>query len=266
MTDLLPTLFVSHGAPTFAVEPGVIGPKLSALGRAFGRDFPRPRAVLMVSPHWMPATLQITTATRPETLHDFGGFPPALYQLQYAAPGAPDVASQVIGLLAAQGMAVQANPERGLDHGAWVPLMYLFPDADVPVLQLSLPRSQDPRLFLQLGRALAALRTQGVLVTGSGSLTHNLYEFSGPRDDIDPYVTAFAGWVRDTLARGDLDTLLDYRRQAPEAVRAHPTDEHFMPLFVALGAAGDRWTTNRAIDGGVAYGILSMDAWLFGAS
>ena len=260
--DTLPTLFVSHGAPTFAVEPGIAGPRLQALGLAL----PRPRAVLVVSPHWMPGDLQVTGTARPETIHDFGGFPPALYELQYPAPGAPEVARQVVDLLASQQVPVRINPERGLDHGAWVPLMYLFPDADVPVLQLSLPRSDDPRMFLALGRALAPLRAQGILVVGSGSLTHNLYEFRGEREDVEPYVQAFAGWFREKIAAGDLAALLDYRRQAPAAVRAHPTDEHLMPLLVALGAAGEDWTANRHIDGGVAYGMLAMDGYLFGSA
>lgn len=259
---MLPTLFVSHGAPTFAVEPGVIGPKLLQLGT----ELPRPRAVLVVSPHWMPGSLQVLGSARPETIHDFGGFPPALYELQYPAPGAPDVAQQVVKTLADHGISAQVNPARGLDHGAWVPLMYLYPGADVPVLQLSLPRSNDPRLHYALGRALSSLREQDVLVVGSGSMTHNLYEFSGPRDDVDPYVTAFAGWVRDAIARGDLDALLDFHARAPSAGRAHPTVEHIMPLFVAIGAAGDDWKTHRAIDGGVVYGMLSMDAYQFGVA
>lgn len=260
--NTLPALFVSHGAPTFAVEPGLVGPRLQALGRAL----PRPCAVLVVSPHWMPGELQVTTSAQPETIHDFGGFPPVLYTLQYPAPGAPDVAQQVIGQLATQNITVRANPQRGLDHGAWVPLRYLFPDADIPVLQLSLPCSDDPRAFLALGRALAPLRARGILVIGSGSLTHNLHEFIGERDDVEPYVRAFADWVRQQVVTGNLDALLDYRRQAPAAARAHPTDEHLMPLFVALGAAGNDWTRHRHLDGGVVYGMLSMDGYLFGVT
>lgn len=261
MRDALPSLFVSHGAPTFAVEPGLAGPQLQRLGASL----PRPRAVLVLSPHWMTAALQVTTAAQPATIHDFGGFPPALYALRYPAPGAPQLAAEVMALLAAQGYSVHGNAVRGLDHGAWVPLRYLFPDADVPVLQLSLPASEDPRDFLALGRALAPLREQDLLVVGSGSLTHNLYEFRGERDDVEPYVRAFADWVHARVAQGDLDALLDYRRQAPAAERAHPTDEHLMPLFVAIGAAGEGWAQHRHLDGGVVYGMLSMDAYAFGA-
>lgn len=257
---VLPTLFVSHGAPTFAVEPGVIGPQL----RALAAQLPVPRAVVIVSPHWQTSVVQVTTGVQPATIHDFGGFPPALYELQYPAPGAPDVAAEVLAELAQHGIDARGNASHGLDHGAWVPLRYLYPEADVPVVQLSLPRYPQPQDYLAFGRALAALRERGVLVIGSGSLTHNLYEFSGPRTDIDPYVTAFTGWMRAAIARGDLAALLDYRRQAPEAARAHPEDEHLMPLFVALGAAGADWNRSQLLDGGVVYGMLAMDAFLFG--
>lgn len=257
-----PTLFVSHGAPTFAVAPGIIGPKLQALGASL----PRPQAVLVVSPHWMPGRLRITAGERPETIHDFGGFPPALYELQYPAPGDPALALQIADRLVQQGIPAEPDSRRGLDHGAWVPLRHLFPAADVPVLQLALPRSADPRVHLALGRALSTLRADDILVIGSGSLTHNLYEFTGPRDDVDPYVTAFSGWIRDQLLAGDLDTLLDYAQRAPQAARAHPTNEHLMPLFIAIGAAGDGWKKLRHIDGGVDFGILSMDACLFAAT
>ncbi len=257
-----PTLFISHGAPTFALEPGIIGPKLQALGASLSR----PRAVLVISPHWRPGTLQLTSEARPETIHDFGGFPKPLYALQYPAPGAPEVAQEIATLLTQQGLPAVRNPSRGLDHGAWVPLRYLFPNADVPVLQLALPYSSDPNVHLALGRALASLRASNVLVIGSGSLTHNLHEFRGPRDDIEPYVTEFSTWVKRTLEQGDLDTMLNYARQAPHAARAHPSNDHLMPLFVALGAAGDDWKNLRHIEGGVDFGILSMDAYVFGVS
>lgn len=266
---MLPTLFVSHGAPTFAVEPGIAGPQLAALGRRFGNDLPRPRAVLVISPHWQATTVQVTTAAHPETIHDFGGFPPALYALQYPAPGAPEIAAEVIAELAANGIDARANATRGLDHGAWVPLMYLFPDADVPVVQLALPRysnsrETNPRDYIAFGHALAALRARDLLVIGSGSLTHNLHEIY-PGDDVaQRWATEFAHWIRDRIDARDLDALADYRQRAPEAQRAHPTDEHLMPLYVALGAAGDDWVRNRHIDGGMSYGTLSMDAYVFG--
>lgn len=263
---MLPTLFVSHGAPTFAVEPGMAGPQLAALGQRFGNDLPQPRAVLVISPHWQSTTVQVTAAAHPETIHDFGGFPPALYELQYPAAGAPEMADAVIAELRAHGIVAHANPTRGLDHGVWVPLLYLFPNANIPVVQLSLPRYAEPQDYIAFGRAIAALRARDVLVIGSGSLTHNLYEIY-PGDDVaQQWATAFAIWMRDHIAIHDLEALTNYRQRAPEAGRAHPTDEHLMPLYVALGAAGDDWTRSRHIDGGMSYGTLSMDAYIFGAT
>jgi len=260
MNTTLPALFVSHGAPTFAIDPGVAGPKLAALGRGL----PRPRAVLMISPHWMTrGGVAVTASARPETLHDFGGFAQALYELQYPAPGAPELAAQVVERLGRAGIVAALDAQRGLDHGAWVPLMHLLPEATVPVIQVSLPYPCDAAAALRLGQALAPLREEGVLIVGSGSLTHNLYEFRRHHGGDEAYVRAFANWVREALRQGDPQALLDYRRLAPDAERAHPTEEHFLPLLVALGARldGDALTV---IDGGIAHGVLSMDAYLFG--
>ena len=165
-----PVLFISHGAPTFALEPGRLGPLLQATGRAL----PHPRAVLVVSPHWMTRGLRVSTNAAPATVHDFGGFDPALRQIQYPAPGAPDVAARAIELLRAAGWDAQPDAAQGLDHGVWVPVRYLFPQADVPVFQVSLPAGVGPAQALALGRALQPLRDEGVLIVGSGSLTHNL--------------------------------------------------------------------------------------------
>lgn len=260
MSTTLPALFVSHGAPTFAIDPGVAGPKLADLGRGL----PRPKAVLMVSPHWMTrGGVAVSAAAQPETIHDFGGFPQALYELQYPAPGAPALAAQVVERLRQAGIVAGLDAQRGLDHGAWVPLMYLLPDAQVPVIQVSLPYPCDAAGALRLGQALAPLREEGVLIVGSGSLTHNLYEFRRHHGGDEAYVRAFAGWVRDALRQGDAQALLDYRRLAPDAERAHPTEEHFLPLLVALGARLDGDAVS-VIDGGIAHGVLSMDAYVFG--
>ncbi|MGO4328187.1 dioxygenase [Cupriavidus sp. 2TAF22] len=264
MSAALPALFVSHGAPTFAIEPGLAGPQLTALGRAL----PTPKAVLVVSPHWMTrGGVGVTTTERPETIHDFGGFPPALYALRYPVAGHPDLAMRTVALLGEAGIPARADPQRGLDHGAWVPVRHLYPDAHVPVFQVSLPQPLDPAGALALGRALAPLRDQGVLIVASGSMTHNLYEFRG-RDGTDaPYVARFTAWVREAVRKamqdGDTAALLDYRRLAPDAARAHPTDEHFLPLLVAVGAAvaGEAL---QVIDGGIDYGVLSMESYVFG--
>ncbi|GAB6196380.1 dioxygenase family protein [Lysobacter xanthus] len=252
-----PALFVSHGSPMFAVEPGRLGPELAALGRRLDGT----PAIVIVSPHWMTPGLEVTGAARPETIHDFGGFPEALYRLRYEAPGEPAVADEVVQALRTAGLDARIDATRGRDHGAWVPAMHLRPAADLPVLQVSLPQSLDAAGALRLGRALAPLRARGIVVVGSGSLTHNLFEFR--RDVRDPeYAQAFADWIREAALRGDVDALVDYRRRAPHAVRAHPTEEHFLPLLVALGAGqGDApdW-----IEGGLTYGTLSMDSCAWG--
>ena len=264
-TPLMPTLFVSHGAPTFALEPGLLGPQLTALGAAL----PRPRAVLVVSPHWMTRDVQLSRASAMETIHDFGGFPSALYELQYPAAGAPDVADQAIALLQGSGWQAKANEGRGLDHGAWVPMRYLFAQADVPVLQASMPHGLDAASAYAFGQALAPLREQGVFIVGSGSLTHNLYEISRPFGNDSAtegasYAREFAAWARETLLAHDHAQLQRTMELAPHAQRAHPTTDHLLPLMVAAGAAGTTASVQH-LDGGITYGVLSMDSYVFGA-
>lgn len=256
---LLPTLFISHGSPMFALQPGEAGAQLARLGERL----PRPRAVLVMSPHWMTRGPEVLAGRRPETVHDFGGFPRELYALSYPAPGAPEVAAEVIALLAAAGLDARANETVGLDHGAWVPLMHLYPAADVPVIQLSQPATRSPQVPYALGRALAPLHERGILVIGSGSITHNLYEFRAPHDPADRYASEFTDWIWQAIAAGDLDALLDYRARAPHAVRAHPTDEHLLPLHFAIGAAGDGWARAVRLPGDVTNGILAMDSFAF---
>lgn len=231
----LPTLFISHGAPTFALEPGLAGPRLTALGRSL----PQPEAVLVVSPHWMTPSPRVGTSEQPETIHDFGGFDPALYRLSYPARGHAALARRAIERLAQAGWPAQADARRGLDHGAWVPLLHLFPEARVPVFQVSLPSRLDAEGAWAFGQALAPLAEDGVLLLGSGSLTHNLHEFRGTHGPDEPYVQAFAAWVREAAEQGDRTRLLRTLDDAPQARRAHPTTEHFWPLLVAAGAADD---------------------------
>lgn len=255
-----PSLFISHGSPMFALEPGLLGPNLRAIGESL-HDI---TGVLVVSPHWQTRGVRVGSIAAPETIHDFGGFPEALYQLQYPAPGAPELAQDAARLLAAAGFEVVLDERRGLDHGAWVPVRYLFPNADMPVFQVSLPQNIDAAGALRLGHALAPLRERGVLVIGSGSLTHNLYEF---RQQIrnPEYAQEFADWVRDAVAERDVAALVDYRRRAPHAERAHPTEEHYLPLLVAVGASNDTDAVRR-VEGGMTYGVLSMDSFAFGLS
>jgi len=256
-----PVLFVSHGAPTFALQPGRLGPQLAAVGEAL----PRPKAVLIVSPHWMTRGLRVATTAAPATVHDFGGFDRALYRIQYPAAGHPELAARTIEVLRAAGWPAEADPGQGLDHGAWVPVRFLYPEADVPVFQVSLPATSTPQQAYALGQALAPLRDEGVLIVGSGSMTHNLYEFrmSGDAEDAE-YAREFADWVRQTVEARDDARLVATLQLAPHAQRAHPTAEHFLPLLVAAGAAADDGEV-ETLEGGLTYGVLSMDSYLFGA-
>jgi 4,5-DOPA dioxygenase extradiol len=248
----------------FALEPGSTGPAL----RRWAEHLPKPRGVVVLSPHWMARGAAVMTTPAPATWHDFGGFPEPLYQLQYPALGDPALAREVLDLLLAAGIPAQADPQRPFDHGAWVPLMHLFPKAEVPVVQVALPASAGPAEVYALGAALASLREQGVLLIGSGSLTHNLGEFFGGRPPLHaapaPYVTEFSRWIEAAVLRGDKAALLDYRRQAPHAQRAHPSEDHFLPIFFALGAAG--WGAGTPVQADylsheVMYQILAMDGF-----
>ena len=257
---VVPALYVSHGAPLFAVDAGETGPALTRWGQGLRAQFPALRGVVVMSPHWMARTPQVMTGPQPATWHDFGGFPPALYQLQYPAPGAPALAQEVLALLQAADVPAQGDAQRPFDHGAWVPLMHLFPEADLPVVQVALPVGAGPAEVYAMGAALRDLRSQGVLVMGSGSMTHNLAEFFGGAREPAPYVIAFSRWIESALERGDMKALLNYRSLAPHAERAHPTEDHFLPLFFALGAAGDDLHANY-LSREVMYSILAMDAF-----
>lgn len=256
----LPALFVSHGAPLFAVDAGETGPALTRWGQGLKAQFPGLRGVVVMSPHWMARSPMVMAGAQPATWHDFGGFPPALYQLQYPAPGSPALAAEVASLLGAAGIPAQGDAARPFDHGAWVPLMHLFPQADVPVVQVALPATAGPAEVYAMGMALRSLRSQGVLVMGSGSMTHNLSEFFGGAREPAPYVVEFSRWIEDAVTRGDIKALLNYRSQAPHAERAHPTEDHFLPLFFALGAAGDGVQANY-LSREVMYSMLAMDAF-----
>lgn len=255
----LPSLFISHGAPTFAIEPGVSGAQLRAVGQALGK----PRGVVVVSPHWMTQGVEITSIDSPHTVHDFGGFPTVLYTLQYPAPGSPSLAGEIQRQLATQGIIASLDSRRGFDHGAWVPLMHLLPDADVPVIQVSLPVDCDEAHAFALGRALAPLSDEGLLIVGSGSLTHNLYEFRPGQALPADYAIEFTAWVRQTVLAGDMARLMQTMQQAPHAPRAHPTTEHFLPLLVAAGASATP-SEVTVLDGGILHGVLAMESYVFG--
>lgn len=255
----LPALYISHGSPMTALAPGKVGERLAELARTV----PRPDAIVIASAHWLAPAPRVGSAAAPDTLHDFGGFPQALFDIRYPAPGDTALSARVAGLLQAAGLSAQLDPQRGLDHGVWVPLRLLYPDADIPVVPVSIQPGLGPAHQFQVGRALAPLRDEGVLVIGSGSITHNLHDWRSYDDARQaPYVQPFIDWVEQRLASEDVAALLDYRNQAPFAERAHPTDEHLLPLYLAMGAGGVPMRAQR-IDAGIDMGFLAMDIYRF---
>lgn len=257
-----PALFISHGAPTLPFEDVPAREFLMALGRSLTR----PAAILVVSAHWETAVPTVNAVAANETIHDFRGFPAALYQMRYPAAGTPDLAVRITDLLGEQGLRAQIDPARGLDHGAWVPLALMFPAHDIPVLQLSIQSQLGPGHHIQLGRALASLRAENVLILASGSMTHNLRELNVATPDRAPdWVAEFADWFDDRLGQGRTCELASYRKLAPHAERNHPTEEHILPLFVALGAAGPD-ARSQLLHTSTTYGVLRMDAFAFHAA
>ncbi|MET3130250.1 4,5-DOPA dioxygenase extradiol [Oxalobacteraceae bacterium GrIS 1.11] len=258
---VLPTLFLSHGSPMLALQDSPARRFLQSLAATL----PVPKAILMVSAHWQSsAGVAVSLASQPATMHDFGGFPQALFDIAYPAPGAPAVAERAAALLEGAGFGVKRSAQRGLDHGAWVPLSLMYPDADVPVAQISLVLGGSPADHARLGQALAQLRSDGVLIIGSGSMTHNLHEFRGqPVNAPAPHwVTEFESWMQERLQAADHAALLNYRQLAPSSQKNHPTEEHLMPLFVAIGAAGAT-ASAQLLHSSVEHGVLAMDAYAF---
>ena len=257
--DPLPSVFISHGSPMHALEAGAAGAAWAALGRRIGK----PKAILIASAHWETNMPMLTGAEKPETIHDFYNFPEPLYRLRYPAPGAPALAQQAQALLKQAGFTAAIDGCRGLDHGAWAPLLYAYPDADVPVVQISLQPAFGPAHHVALGRSLKPLSDEGVLIIGSGHLTHNLRDLdrSGAAAPM-PYAVEFQRWVFEKLEARALDELAEYRSLSPHGARAHPTDEHFLPLFFALGAARDSARPERIFDA-IESGALAMDAYVF---
>ena len=255
---MFPSLFISHGSPMLALEPGDSGPALVRLAA----EMPRPKAIVIVSAHWESTELLVNGNSQPETWHDFGGFPAALFAVQYPATGMPEMTQQVVDLLMASGLAARIDPQRPFDHGVWVPLSLMYPQADIPVVQVSLPSRMGPAMQTRVGKALSSLRGEQVLVIGSGSITHNLRELdwhAGP-ESVEPWAKAFRDWMIEKLAAGDEEALHDYRRLAPNAVRNHPSDEHLLPLYFARGAGGDFSIAHQ----GFTMGALGMDIYRFG--
>lgn len=254
MSRRIGPLFVSHGAPTLPLDDLPARDFLAGLGRAIGR----PQAIVCASAHWETERPCCTASPAPATIHDFSGFPDALYRLRYPAPGEPALARRIVALLEAAGLPAAADPARGLDHGAWVPLMLMYPLADVPVIQLSLQQPAGPAWHARLGAALAPLCDEGVLVMGSGGAVHNLRRLDWQGGTTADWAAAFQDWLEARIVEDDRPALLDYRARAPGAALAHPRDEHLLPLFVALGAASG---AGRPLHRSFALGNLSMAAF-----
>jgi 4,5-DOPA dioxygenase extradiol len=269
MNTALPPVFVSHGSPMIALEPGAAGAFMQRLGPAIDAAFGRPKAILAVSAHTAARAPVLLAAARHEAVYDFGNFDPKLFTLRYDVPGAPALAERVAGLLGAASIPVRVMAEGGLDHGIWTALRYLYPGADIPVLPLAFVPDQSPAQQFALGEALAPLANEGVLVLGTGSITHNLRRaFSsglrGPRQQAEiPESKAFRDWMNARGTALDWNALLEYRRLAPHAVDMHPTDEHLLPWFVAAGAGGRKDAPLRLHDS-VEMGCIGMDAYTFG--
>ena len=257
----MPSLFVSHGSPMTAIMDTPAHRWLKALGA----QLPRPKAILLASAHFEDDAPVFTSDEKPEMIYDFGGFPQPLYEIVYPAPGAPDLALKAAHMVKDAGYKTGLVQNRGFDHGTWVPLQLMYPDADIPVVQISVQHEEGPAHHIALGRVLEPLREEGVLIMGSGSLTHNLWELSRNRADVNAqakdWVVAFTEWVAQKVEAGEADDIANYRSRAPFAKENHPRDEHFLPLPFAMGAGGG--AKGKRIHASYDYGLLAMDAFLF---
>lgn len=256
MSTRAPVMFIGHGSPMFAIEPGRPG----ELMREFSAHFVDVEAVLIISPHWMTRGLEITASDSLETIHDFGGFPRELYKLHYNAPGSSSVAQTVQAVLADGGFESVLNHTRGRDHGSWVPMMHLLPEEKIPVLQLSLDGNLDTDELVRLGETLSVLREKGIAVIASGSLTHNLYEIQHMGAKPAEYAERFTQWVREQVEAREAQALSAPHLLSDDFARAHPTAEHYLPLLIAMGAS-DESDQLLVLEGGVQHGVISMESY-----
>lgn len=256
----MPAFFLSHGSPMLAIEDSPTGRFLDQLGSSL----PKPSAILVASAHYLTSAPQLGAAAKPGTHHDFGGFPPSLYEIQYPAPGAPWLATQAANLLINAGIAASTNPAQRLDHGVWVPLRRMYPGADIPVVPLSVQPAADAGAHYRIGQALAPLRDEGVLIVGSGGYSHNLgaLNWGDGNASMPNWAREFTDWVSARIDANDIAALLDWQQQAPHARQNHPTIEHFLPLFIALGAGQGGLATR--LNPVHEMGSLALDAWRFG--
>ena len=260
---MLPSIFVSHGAPTFPLTDAPARGFLEHLAASLPEQ---PRAILVVSAHWETGSPTLTAGEVNETIHDFYGFPKELYEIRYPAPGSAWLAGRVTDLIEGAGGSVARDTTRGLDHGAWVPLSLVYPEANIPVVQLSVQTREGPSYHYRLGRLLGPLREEGVLIVGSGSFTHDLSSFREYRDALHApapdWVDQFADWMTDAIADGRIGDLIAYRSKGPHAARNHPTEEHLLPLFVSMGAG--EGGPSEHLHESTTHGVLRMDAFAFG--
>lgn len=261
----MPTLFISHGGPDIVLRDSAARRYLTTVHDLL----PKPKAIVILSAHFETDGVAVVTDPAPGMIYDFGGFAPELYRMVYPARGEPALAARVFGMLEAAGLEPHTFERRGYDHGTWTPLKLAFPDADIPVVQVSIDPHRDARWHYAIGQALAPLREEGVLLIGSGHITHNLRAFfsvlrkgAAPDPALPGKVDAFTGWFADRLAAGDTDALLDWKRRAPFPADNHPTDEHLMPIFFAYGAAGSHPKAER-VHNSVEHGFFANDSYLF---
>ncbi|MBI2253679.1 MAG: dioxygenase [Proteobacteria bacterium] len=259
----MPVAFISHGSPTLAFDNVPARDFLVRLGSLL----PRPKAIVCISAHWEAAVPSVTGSDTPGTIHDFYGFPQVLYELRYDAPGDPALAARIVGLLEAGGHAPAIDYDRGLDHGAWSPLLLAYPQSGIPVVQLSLLHRHSPADHIALGRLLAPLRDEGVLILGSGGAVHNLRALDWHNQSgIPEWASAFDDWLTANIVAGNFDALSDYRVRAPNASIAHPSEDHILPLFVSLGAAAGNLATieGSQLHRGFTFGSLGMSSYAWG--
>jgi 4,5-DOPA dioxygenase extradiol len=262
MKDNMPTIFVSHGAPSLLLDRDPTFHFFKELGRLI----PFPKAILCVSAHWETYNPTVTGNSQPETIHDFFGFPKALYDIEYPAPGDYRLAQTVREMIIGAGFKCDVDKGRGLDHGTWVPLKLMYPSAEIPTIQLSVQTAKGGTdHHLKIGKTLQSLRQHGVLILGSGGATHNLHELGRYpiNDSPQPYAVEFDAWLCESIQNASDEDLLNYKKRAPSAARNHPTDEHFLPLFVPLGAGG-KGTKGKQLHQGFTYGLFSMAAYAWG--
>ena len=261
MKNLKNILFLPHGAPTFALDPGAAGFAMSKIAK----EFDTPRAIVVISPHWETSETFVGNAPQLETIYDFFGFDEKLYQIKYPATGCPELANEIVKIMDEQGIGCNLDPHRGLDHGAWIPLRQLFPEANIPITPISLQTRNGPQGAYKLGLLLSRLAKENILILASGNITHNLGDYRVARmqgGKTPTYVQEFSDWLNEKILQGDIDSLLNYRSLSKEGLRAHPTEEHLLPLFTALGAAGPD-SKPHAFYRGISDYVLAMDAYAF---